>query len=98
MVVVQPLAADHDGWSCFSSSSAVWDCVRDDGACGNDNVGRLGLQRIAAGCLAWLGSSGAVQHRLTVQSTSLVSWFVNGGFMQGRCNEAKSVRDVGLAT
>jgi hypothetical protein len=75
----------------------VWDCVSDDGACGNDNVGRLGLQRIAAGCSAWLGSSDAEQRRLTAQATSLISWFDSGGFMQGRSNEVKSARDVSLA-
>jgi hypothetical protein len=41
----------------------------EDGACSNDIVGQLGLQRIAAGCSASLDDSDAVHHRKTTQMT-----------------------------
>jgi hypothetical protein len=51
----------------------------EDGACGNNIVGRLGLQRTAAGCSAWLGPSGAVQRRKMAQVTSLACCYGGGG-------------------
>jgi len=42
----------------------------DDGACITITVGRLGLQRTAAGCSALLGNSGVVHHRKMAQATT----------------------------
>jgi hypothetical protein len=56
-----------------------------DSACGYDIVGRLGLQRIAAGGSALLGFFGAVHHRKTARATSLVCWLGSGGHVCG-CN------------
>ena len=40
------------------------------GACSTIIVGRLGLQRTAAGCSALLGDSGVVHHRKMAQATT----------------------------
>ena len=66
-----------------------------DGACGNDIVGRLGLQRTAAGGSAELSYVGAVHHRKTAQATSLVCWIGGGGLVRGWSNEAMSTFDGG---
>ena len=42
----------------------------EDGACSNDTMGRLGLQRTTAGCSASLGDSDAVHHWKTAQATT----------------------------
>jgi len=66
-----------------------------DGACGNDIVGRLGLQCTVAGGSAELSYAGAVQRRKTVQATSLVCWIGGGGLVRGWSNEAMSTFDGG---
>jgi hypothetical protein len=45
----------------------------EDGACSNDIVGRLGLQRTAAGCSVLVGDSGEVHSRKTVQVTTCLA-------------------------
>jgi hypothetical protein len=43
-----------------------------DGACGNNNEGRLSLQWIMAVVLAWVEPPSVVQHRKTTHATTLV--------------------------
>ena len=58
------------------AASAAWrlsvrcGTTLEDGVCGIDNMGRLGLQRTAAGCSALLGDSGVVHRRMAAQATT----------------------------
>jgi hypothetical protein len=57
--------------------------MSEGGACGNDIVRRLGLQRIVAGGSTLLGFSVAVHRWKTTQATSLVCWLGSGGLVRG---------------
>jgi len=71
------------GSGCLQRTTAagvVWQLsvrrgtASEDGACSTFMVGRLGLQRTAAGCLVLLSDSGVVHRRKTAQATT---WFAS---------------------
>ena len=71
------------GSDCLQRTTAagvVWQLsvrrgiVSEDGACSTFMVGRLDLQRTAAGCLILLSDSGVVHRRKTAQATT---WFAS---------------------
>ena len=67
------------GFGCLQRTAAAgvaWQLsvrrgtASEGGACSTNIVGRLGLQRTAAGCSALLGDSGVVHRRMTAQATT----------------------------
>ena len=68
----------------------------EDGARSIDTVGRLDLQRTAAGCSASLSDSGAVHRRKMVQTTTLVCCHDGGSYVHVLCNELLSADGRGL--
>ena len=65
-VSMQRIAADGVAWQLPVRCGTM----SEDGAYSNDIMGRLSLQRTAAGCSASLGDSGAVHRRKMAQTTT----------------------------
>jgi len=67
----------------------------EDGARSNDTMGRLGLQRTAAGCSALLGNSGVVHRQKTAQTTTWLAGMMAEGVCAG--GATRCCRPVGVA-
>ena len=67
------------------------------GACGNGNVGQLGLQQIAAGGSALLDYFGVIHRRETAQATTLACCHGGGSLLRRWSNEVMLVFGWGMA-